>query len=142
MATKQPFGHELTESIIGGFYEVYSEFGFGLLEGVYAAAMRRELETRGLFVDREFWTDVMYKGEPIARQRIDMIVNVSVVIEIKVTEHLPAMAHRQLLSYLRATHLELGLILHFGPTPRVYRVVDTRKRRGNQVPSETGRERV
>ena len=128
MANKQPFGHELTDTIIGGFYDVYSEFGFGLLEGVYAAAMRRELEMRGLFVDREFWVDVMYKGEPIARQRIDMLVNLSVVVEIKATEQLPPMAHRQLLSYLRATHLELGLILHFGPTPRVHRVVDTHKR--------------
>jgi GxxExxY protein len=122
-----PFGHELTGQIIGGFYEVYNSFGFGLLEGVYAAALQRELEARGLFVDREFWIDVLYKGEPVARQRIDMIVNCSVVLEIKATEQLPPIARRQLLSYLRSRHLELGLILHFGPEPKVHRLVDTNK---------------
>lgn len=122
-----PFGHELTGQITGGFYEVYNSFGFGLLEGVYAAALQRELEARGLFVDREFWIDVLYKGEPVARQRIDMIVNCSLVLEIKATEQLPPIARRQLLSYLRSTDLELGLILHFGPEPKVHRLVDTNK---------------
>ena len=129
MAHEQPFGQELTHTIIGAFYEVYHELGYGLLERVYVAAMRRELEMRGLFVDREFWVDVLYKGEPIARQRIDSLVNLSVVLEIKATELLPPLSRRQLLSYLRATHLELGLILHFGPKPRVYRLIDTRKKR-------------
>jgi len=128
MADKQPFGHELTHTIIGAFYDVYNELGYGLLEGVYVAALRHELEARGLFVDREVWIDVVYKGQTIARQRIDLIVNLSVALEVKATEHLPPISHRQLLSYLRATHLELGLILHFGPEPRVYRLIDTRKR--------------
>jgi GxxExxY protein len=119
----------LTSQIIGGFYEVYNTFGFGLLEGVYAAALQRELEARGLFVDREVWIDVMYKGEPVARQRIDIVVNYSVILEIKATEQLPTIARRQLLSYLRSTHLELGLILHFGPEPKVHRLVDTNKPR-------------
>src|SRR5215469_14063498 len=95
-----PFGHELTRSIIGAFYDVYNTLDYGMLEGVYGAAMRRELETRGLFVDREFWVDVMYKGEPIAKQRIDMVVNYSVVVEIKATEQLPPITRRQLISYL------------------------------------------
>src|SRR5690348_16933546 len=105
MAHEQPFGQELTHTIIGAFYEVYHELGYGLLERVYVAAIRRELEMRGLFVDREFWVDVLYKGEPIARQRIDSLVNLSVVLEIKATELLPPLSRRQLLSYLRATHL-------------------------------------
>jgi GxxExxY protein len=76
MATaRQPFGHELTHSIIGGFYETYHHIGYGLLESVYAPALHYELESRGLIVDREVWVDVLYKGRPIAKQRIDMIVN-------------------------------------------------------------------
>ncbi len=94
---------------------------------MYAPALRRELESRGLFVEREVWIDVLYKGEAVARQRIDMLVNHSVVVEIKATERVPPFARRQLLNYLRATRLELGLLLHFGPEPKVYRLVDTDK---------------
>lgn len=124
---ERPFGHELTHSIIGGFYEVYNHLGYGLLETVYAPALRRELEARGLFVDREVWLDVLYKGESIARQRIDMIVNHCVIVEIKSTERVPPFARRQLINYLRATRLELGLLLHFGPDPKIYRLINTTK---------------
>jgi len=128
MAQGRPaFGHELTHSIIGGFFEVYNYMGYGLLETVYGPALRRELEAQGLFVDREVWIDVLYKGASIAKQRIDMIVNHSVIVEIKATENVPSFARRQLLNYLRATRLELGLLLHFGPEPKVYRLINTAK---------------
>ena len=122
---RRPFGYDLTYQIIGAFHEAYNHLGYGLLERVYVAAMCEKLVARDLFVDREFWVDVFYKGKPIARQRIDVLVNLSVALEIKATETLPPNTHRQLLSYLRATHLELGLILHFGPKPQVHRVVHT-----------------
>src|SRR5690242_16562301 len=92
-------GAELTRSIIGGFYEVYNELGFGLLESVYSLALDYELRARGHRVTREVWTDVLYKTIPIARQRLDMVVDNAVVIEIKATEQLPAFARRQLLNY-------------------------------------------
>jgi GxxExxY protein len=123
--TRPPFGHELTRAVIGSFYDVYNYFGFGLLESVYAPALCRELESRGLFVEREVWVDVFYKGQAIAKQRIDLIVNHSVIVEIKATQKVPPFSRRQLLNYLRATQLELGLLLHFGPEPKVYRVIDT-----------------
>jgi GxxExxY protein len=118
----------MTHSVIGSFYDVCNYFGYGLLESVYAPALCRELESRGLLVDREVWVDVLYKGEHIARQRIDLIVNHAVVVEIKATEKVPPFSRRQLLNYLRATQLELGLLLHFGPEPKVYRLIDTVKR--------------
>ena len=124
---RMPFGHELTHTVIGGFFEVYTHLGYGLLETVYAAALRRELESRGLHVDREVWIDVLYKGKAIAKQRIDMVINDCVVVEIKATEKVAPFVRRQLLNYLRATRLELGLLLHFGPEPKVYRLVDTNK---------------
>ncbi len=119
---------ELTGSIIGAFYEVYNALGFGLLESVYAAALALELSARGHLVEREVLVDVYYKGEPIARQRIDMIVDRTVALEIKATEVLPRFSYRQLLSYLTVTRLEIGLILHFGPRARFYRMVSTNLR--------------
>jgi GxxExxY protein len=124
----RPIGHELTHAIIGGFYDVYNEFGYGLLEGVYAGALRYELELRGLSVERELWTDVFYKGVAVAKQRIDLLVSGGVIVEIKSTETLPPFAKRQLLNYLRVSGMELGLLLHFGPEPKVYRVINTVRR--------------
>jgi len=122
----EPRGAELTRSIIGAFYAVYNELGFGLLESVYALALEWELRARGHLVEREVWTDVIYKGIPIARQRLDMIVDGLVVIEIKATEQLPSFARRQLLNYLTVTKFDLGLLLHFGPEAKVHRLVNTR----------------
>ncbi len=119
---------ELTGSIIGAFYEVYNGLGFGLLESVYAAALALELSARGHLVEREVLVDVYYKGQPIARQRIDIIVDRAVALEIKATEVLPRFSYRQLLSYLTVTRLEIGLILHFGPRARFYRMVSTNPR--------------
>jgi GxxExxY protein len=106
---------EITRAIIAAFFEVYNELGYGLLESVYAAARMQELTGKGHDIQREHWVDVYYKGKPIARQRIDLIVDQRVVVEIKATEVLPRFAERQLLSYLTVTHLEVGLVLHFGP---------------------------
>jgi GxxExxY protein len=121
----EPRGGEFTHSIIGAFFAVYNELGFGLLESVYSSGLEWELCARGHHVEREFWTDVFYKGHPIARQRLDMIVNRAVVVEVKATERLAPFARRQLLNYLTATKLDLGLILHFGPEAKVHRLINT-----------------
>jgi GxxExxY protein len=113
----------LTRSVIGAFFEVYNVLGFGLLEQVYAAALERELRARGHRVAREVAVPVMYKGELIARQRLDMLVDERLVVETKSTERLHPAAVRQLYNYLNATRLEVGLLLHFGPEARFYRVV-------------------
>jgi GxxExxY protein len=77
-------------------------------------------------VEREGWVDVCYKGQRVARQRLDLVSDRDVILEVKATEQLPPFARRQLLNYLRVSHLELGLILHLGPEPKVYRMVSTR----------------
>jgi GxxExxY protein len=117
---------QLTESVIGGFYEVYNALGYGFLEQVYMAALERELRMRGHTVGREVWVPVRYKGEVISRQRIDMVVDERLVIEAKSSQELHKSAPRQLHNYLRATRLEVGLLLHFGPEPAFYRLVHTR----------------
>ncbi|MBA3343611.1 MAG: GxxExxY protein [Gemmatimonadaceae bacterium] len=111
----------LTRSVIGAFFEVYNTLGYGFLEHLYVMAMERELLARDHTVAREISIRVMYKGEELGTQRLDMIVDDRLVVEIKSTFQLPTAAQRQLYSYLRATNLEVGLLLHFGPEPKFYR---------------------
>ena len=118
---------ERTRSIIGAFYDVYNTLGFGFIESVYAAALERELAARGHGVAREFAIRVLYKGEEIGFQRVDLLVDAKIVVEIKSTQLLAPAAQRQLFNYLRATNLEVGLLLHFGPEPKFHRLVSTRR---------------
>src|SRR5260221_10350292 len=114
--------HErLTASIIGAFYEVYNTLGFGFLEQVYVRALERELVARGHDVEREVAVQVVYKGESLGTQRIDMIVDRKVIIETKSTLELHKAARRQVYNYLLATNLDVGLLLHFGPKACFYR---------------------
>ena len=113
----------LTRSIIGAFYEVYNTLGFGFLEAIYENALERELTSRGHIVRREVPVHIHYKEAEIGLHRLDFIVDQKVVVETKSTAELPKFARRQLLNYLRATNLEVGLLLHFGPEARFYRTV-------------------
>lgn len=79
---------ELTRSIIGAFYEVYNTLGFGFLEHIYIMALERELRARGHHVDREVSVRVMYKGEQLSCQRLDMVVDGKVIVETKSTRDL------------------------------------------------------
>lgn len=112
----------LIHSVIGSFYEVYNALGFGFLERAYALSLERELVDQAHEVAREVFMKVVYKGEPLMDQRIDMIVDRRLVVEIKSCEVLHGAATRQVYNYLRATGLEAGLLLHFGPRPRFWRV--------------------
>lgn len=114
---------DVTRAIIGVFYDVYNTLGYGFLENLYLVAMERELLDRGLSVGREVYVPVRYKNLELGRQRLDMLVGEKVVVEAKATETLHPTATRQLFSYLRATRLEVGLLLHFGPKPRFHRVI-------------------
>ena len=116
---------ELSGSVIGAFYEVYGELGFGFLEHVHVKAMEKELRFRGHVVAREHPATVFYKGEDLCQQRIDMLVDDRLIVEVKSSTVLPPTAVRQLCNYLKATDFEVGLVLHFGPDPRFYRKVMT-----------------
>ena len=110
-------------SVTEAFFAVYNELGFGFLESVYSAALERELRRRGHEVAREVRVQVYFRGVPVAWHRLDMIADRCLVIENKSTELLPKVAHRQLQNYVCATKLEVGLLLHFGPEPKLYRHV-------------------
>ena len=104
----------LTRSVIGSFYDVHRELGFGYRELIYCSALERALVTKGHRVDREVAVMVYFRGEPLARQTLDMVIDDKLVVETKSTERLHPESTRQLFGYLCATNLELGLLLHFG----------------------------
>lgn len=114
---------KITYSIIGAFFELHSLLGFGFLESVYSAGMEQLLRERGLKVAREVRVPVYLKGKLLKWQRIDMLVEDCVVVENKAGLRLPCNTHEVTLNYLTSTRLEVGLILHFGKTPKHYRVV-------------------
>ena len=123
MALGELILERLTHSVIGAFFEVHNTLGCGFLEYLYNAALERELTARGHRVGREVSVPVFYKGEELGRQRLDMIVDGKLVVETKSTYDLHKAAERQVYNYLRATKLEVGLLLHFAPQPKFYRVV-------------------
>jgi GxxExxY protein len=122
MGQRELVEEALTRSVIGCFFDVYNTLKFGLLESLYSKALECELVSRGHRVAREFGVRVSYKGLDIGVQRLDLVVDEKLVVEIKSTQDLHKAAVRQVYNYLRVTNLELGLLLHFGPDPRFYRV--------------------
>lgn len=117
----------LTQEIIGAAIEVHKNLGPGLLESIYEEALCYELELRGLRFVRQFSIDVIYKGRAIKGQRIDLIVEDEVIIEIKSLSKLPEVVMAQTLSYLKVTGLKRGLIINFGEK----RLIDGVKRISN-----------
>ena len=120
---------DLTDPTIGAFYEVYHELGPGFLESVYEGATVISLRNRGLLVERQVPVVVRYKGEPVGRFYADLIVEKVVLVELKACRAVEPAHEAQVLNYLRATSLEVGLLLHFGPKPAVKRFVVTNDRK-------------
>ena len=113
----------LTRSIIGAFFDVYNALGYGLIESMYAAALAIVLRERGFFVQVESALDVVFHDQTIGTYRADMVVEHSVVVELKAGAFLPPGSKAQLINYLRLSGVHIGLLLWFGPTPEFQRVV-------------------
>jgi GxxExxY protein len=122
---------ETTEAIIRCFYEVYNELGYGFLESVYEAALAQALREACLDVKRQFALPVFFRGEQVGDFRADLVVADLVVVELKAARVLEAVHEAQLLNYLRAFEFEVGLLLNFGPAPRVKRLVFTNDKKKN-----------
>jgi len=112
---------EITDRIIACFYDTYDELGYGFLESNYANGLAMFLLAAGLRVEREVAVEVLCRGAPVGLYRLDMVVEAKVVVEIKATTSIGIADERQVQNYLRATNLEVGLLLHFGPKPQVRR---------------------
>jgi GxxExxY protein len=105
---------KITEKIIGAAIEVHKILGPGLLESVYEEALCHELSLREVTFERQVGVNVVYKDRLISGQRIDLLVNGEVIVEIKSLRHLPDVASSQVLSYLKATGLKRALLVNFG----------------------------
>nr|WP_314864749.1 GxxExxY protein [uncultured Flavobacterium sp.] len=116
---------ELTKSIIGIYYNVYNELGYGFLEKVYHRAMIIELNKNGYEVEHEKKIEVFYKNEVVGIYIPDLIINKSVILELKCVEYLIEAHENQLINYLKATECEVGLVLNFGKDPQFKRKIFT-----------------
>jgi GxxExxY protein len=105
----------LTREIIGAAFEVHRILGHGFLEKVYEAALAKELRGRGHRVVSQAEIGVSYKGESVGVYYADLLVDDAVVCEVKALDKLAAAHEAQLLNYLKATGIKVGLLLNFGP---------------------------
>ena len=113
----------LTEKIIGSFYDVYNELGHGFLESVYETAMVITLRDKGLEVAQQVEIPVWFRGQQIGLFFADLMVEGCVIVELKAVRSIDPSHEAQLLHYLRATEIELGLLLNFGVKPEIKRKI-------------------
>jgi len=114
---------ELTEKIIEIFYRVYNKLGYGFLEKVYENAMMIEFKKDSVHAVAQSAIKVQYEEEVIGEYYADVMVENNVIVEIKATKSLGMEHEAQLLNYLKATNIEVGLLLNFGPKPEIRRKI-------------------
>ena len=114
---------DITEKIINSFFKVYNTLGYGFLEKVYENAMFIELKNFGLYVEKQKRIQVSYYDKIVGDYFADLIVNNQVIIELKAAESLCEEHEYQLINYLKATEIEVGLLLNFGKKPEFKRKI-------------------
>ena len=110
-----------TSEIISAFYEVYNELGYGFIENVYQNALFKELKSRDIPCVAHPKITVYYKEEPVGYYEADIIAYDSIILELKAVGQLTEAHEVQLVNYLKATDIEVGLLLNFGPKPEFKR---------------------
>ena len=120
---------ELTKKIIGVFYEVYNELGHGFLESVYQKSLILALTEAGLMVHSPVDIPVWFRGHQVGAFEADVLVQKCVLLELKAVRALDRSHQAQLLNYLRATDIEIGVLLNFGVKPEFKRLVFDNLRR-------------
>ncbi len=116
---------DLTGRIIAAFLHVHSTHGYGFLETVYRKALAIELEHRGIAVEQLVRYELFHRDLPTGTYEADLVAEQSVILEAKTGLVFDPVAPAQLLNYLRASRLRVGLVLHFGPRPLIKRVVSS-----------------
>ena len=112
---------DLTSQVLEVFFHVYNVLGYGFLEKVYENALLISLKKKGLSPARQVPLSVVFEGEPVGVYFADIIVNEKVIVEIKASETIHTSNEAQLLNYLKATNIEVGLLLNFGKKPQFKR---------------------
>jgi GxxExxY protein len=129
----------VTQRVVRVFYGVYNELGPGYLERVYRRALAIAFRDAGIGAVAEAPMVIGFRGRRIATFRVDFLVEQAVLIEVKATPHLNGAHIAQLLNYLRATPVEVGLLLNFGPSAELRRLVFASGRKTSRVrPDEAG----
>ncbi|MDP1803089.1 MAG: GxxExxY protein [Bacteroidota bacterium] len=114
---------DITEKIIIAFYKVYNTLGYGFLEKVYENAMIIELQALGMQVEKQKRIKVFYENKEVGEYFADLAINELIIVELKAAESLCEEHEFQLINYLKATEIEVGLLLNFGKKPEVKRRV-------------------
>lgn len=115
--------NDITGIILNSFYEVYNELGRGFLESVYEKSLAIVLEEKGLKVETQKEVPVFFRGTAVGKFKADVVVEGKVVIELKAVKKIDPAHSAQLLNYLKATQIEVGLVLNFGDKPDFKRLV-------------------
>lgn len=130
MGTDFLYGDD-TQRIIAAFYEVYNALGYGFLEKVYQNALCQELKRMGFRCEAQQHVEVFFKGNKVGDYYPDLIVDDRIILELKTVETLCPEHEAQLINYLKATNIEVGLLLNFGASPQICRRIFTNDRKLN-----------
>jgi GxxExxY protein len=114
---------DLTEKVIKGFYEVYNELGAGFLESVYENALAIVLKDHSLQVEQQYPIPVKFRGKIIGDFKADILVDDKVIVELKAVKRIIDAHKSQIINYLKASDIEVGLLLNFGLKPEVKRFI-------------------
>lgn len=126
--------HEaITERIIAAYYQVYNVLGWGFLEKVYQGAMAVELAKRGLRAQPLAKIEVFYDGIHVSDYFADFLVEDCVIIELKAVERIAPEHEAQVINYLKASNIHIGLLMNFGPKPEFRRKIFETARRASSV---------
>lgn len=118
---------ETTDLILKAYFNVYNTLGYGFMEKVYENALLIELKSMGLKAQRQVPVKVYYQEQMVGAYYADIIVEDQVIIELKAAEALCEEHEFQLINYLKATNIEVGLLLNFGKKPQFSRKVFTNR---------------
>src|SRR5262245_49692984 len=127
---------DLTDGIINAFYHVYNALGYGFLEKVYRNVLIHELKKRGYHVESEVKIKIRYDDVLVGEYIADAIVNGLVILELKSASALAPEHEAQILNYLRAASIEVGLLLNFGPRPEIKRKAFDNSRKPQSIKSK------
>ena len=120
---------QLTEKIIGIFYDVYNELGYGFLESVHEESLLIAIKEAGLRVESQVCVPVWFRQHKVGDFKADVLVENTVMLELKSTRVLEPSHEAQLLHYLKSTDVEIGPLLNFGPRPQFRRLLFDNERK-------------
>jgi GxxExxY protein len=133
----EPLKHRnVTEIILAAFYEVFNVLGSGFLEAIYIAAMVIVLRRKGLQVEEHPSLPVYFNDRILGRFTPDLLVNGLVIVEAKAVRTIDPAHKAQVINYLKASDIEVGLLLNFGDTPQFQRLVFDNARKSERRPPQ------